>query len=63
MFVRTLTEQKYLAKIADAEGNEASHPVTIDEVHVLKKGQYGLMLGVKVRKGCEWLICGTVGPG
>lgn len=36
-----------LVQIADAEGNMASHPVTVDEVHVLKKGQYGVMLGVK----------------
>lgn len=32
-------------QIADAEGNVTSHPVTVDEVHVLKKGQYGIMLG------------------
>jgi hypothetical protein len=35
------------SQIADADGNMASHPVTVDEVHVLKKGQYGVMLGVK----------------
>ena len=47
MHVQTLKGQKYLAKVTDADGNEAAHPVTIDEVHVLKKGPLGVMLGVK----------------
>ncbi len=31
----------------DADGNEAAHNVTIDEVHVLKKGPNSVFIGVK----------------
>lgn len=41
-FLQVLKSQTYPAKIADA-----SYNVTIDEVHVLKKGKIGLMIGVK----------------
>jgi hypothetical protein len=36
-----------VAKIKDADGNEAAYPVTIDQIHVLKKGSMGLMIGEK----------------
>ena len=43
-----LEGETYSAKIKDAEGNETgSFPVTIDQVHVLKKGPMGLFIGVK----------------
>lgn len=37
-----------MAKTKDAEGNDAgTFPVTIDEIHVLKKGSMGLYIGTK----------------
>ena len=37
-----------MAKTKDAEGNDAgTFPVTIDEIHVLKKGSMGLYIGCK----------------
>jgi hypothetical protein len=47
MHLNVLKGQTYQAKITDAEGNETLHNVTIDEVHVLKKGSVGIMIGVK----------------
>lgn len=47
MHVRVQPKDTYTARIVDAEGNETTYPVTIDEVHVLKKGKIGIMMGVK----------------
>ena len=47
MQAQVLKNQTYQAKIVDESGNEAKYPVTIEEVHVMKKGKDGIMLGVK----------------
>ena len=47
MLTQTLKGQKYVAKIANAAGEIENHDVTVDEVHVMKKGSFGCMLGVK----------------
>ena len=45
---QVLEGETYTAKIKDADGNETgSFPVTIDQVHVLKKGPTALFIGVK----------------
>lgn len=47
MHLKVLTGETYNAKVKDADGTEASYPVTIDQIHVLKKGSTGLMIGEK----------------
>lgn len=42
-----LPKEVYLAKIKDADGNESTYPVTIDEVHVMKKGKTQVFMGSK----------------
>ena len=42
-----LTGETYLAKVKETDGSENSYPVTIDEIHVCKKGTTGLMIGVR----------------
>ncbi len=42
-----LPSEVYKAAIKDADGNDTHHNVTIDEVHVLKKGKTQIFLGSK----------------
>ena len=53
MHLRILKGETYTARVKDAEGVEGAYPVTIDEVHVLKKGPLGLFVGVK---GGYWIV-------
>ena len=47
MIVQTQKAQTYVAKIKDAEDNETSYNVTIDDIHVAKKGSVTVLIGVK----------------
>lgn len=47
MHLRVLKGETYTARVKEADGSDGAYPVTIDEVHVLKKGQRGLFIGVK----------------
>lgn len=47
MVLNTLKAPTYVAKIKDADGNETPYNVTIDEVHLMRKGQITVFIGVK----------------
>ena len=47
MWVREMKGETYQAKITDADGSVNSHPVTIESVHLLQKGNKNIMVGVK----------------
>ncbi len=48
MVLRPLDKATYQAKVTNYEGEEESHPVTLDAVHMLKKGTIGCII---VEKG------------
>ena len=47
MHLRMLPPTTTVAKIADANGEVTNHNVTLENVHVLKKGKTSVMIGVK----------------
>ena len=46
-FMQVLTNETYNAKVKEADGSDNAYPVTIDQIHVLKKGSTALMIGEK----------------